>query len=249
MEQTQIPKSIKQKEHHFLTCEREWLFDVLMFVAGFWGAYTYLLRGGVFCNAQTGNVVLFGLAIGSAKWGEALYYLIPISAYIGGATVSELLPEPVRHTLAIRWDTCLIFVEMAVVLALGFLPESSPVQITQIAINFIASMQYNTFRQAEGTPMATTFVTNHIRQVGLGLAEEIRTRGSADKKHRAKWKKHAKILMTFFIGVAVGTVCCHIFLGKAIWGTLIPLGFIFIALLRADLVIEKDLAAQKPLGH
>ena len=30
-------------------------------------------------------------------------------------------------------------------------------------------MQYNTFRQAHGIPMATTFCTNHIRQAGVSL--------------------------------------------------------------------------------
>lgn len=69
-------------EPHYLTCERNWVYFTLIAVAGFWGAYTYLLRGNVFCNAQTGNVVLMGLALGSAEWAKAGYYLVPISAYI-----------------------------------------------------------------------------------------------------------------------------------------------------------------------
>lgn len=117
--------------------------------------------------------MLLGLAIGQAEWETAAYYLFPISAYMAGAFISELLPNPVKYHLKIRWDTLLIAVEMATVLVLGLVPESAPVQISQVAVNFIASMQYNTFRQAEGTPMATTFATNHIRQVGVGLAKEI----------------------------------------------------------------------------
>ena len=123
----------------FLLCERRWVYGLLMTVAGFFGAYTYLLRGGVFCNAQTGNVVLMGLALGSGEWSLALYYLIPIGAYIAGAFFSELLPNPVKRRLGIRWDTLLIGVEMLVVLILGFVPESAPVQISQVAINFIKS--------------------------------------------------------------------------------------------------------------
>lgn len=83
-------------EPHYLTCERNWVYFTLIAVAGFWGAYTYLLRGNVFCNAQTGNVVLMGLALGSAEWAKAGYYLVPISAYILGAFVSELLPNPIK---------------------------------------------------------------------------------------------------------------------------------------------------------
>ena len=83
-------------------CERRWVYHVLIVVAGLFGAYTYLLRGNVFCNAQTGNVVLMGLALGSGKWSEAVYYLIPISAYLMGAFLSELAPNPIKHRLPIR---------------------------------------------------------------------------------------------------------------------------------------------------
>ena len=68
----------KWSEPGYLTCEKRWIYFALITVAGFWGAYTYLLRGNVFCNAQTGNVVLMGLALGAGKWKETLYYVIPI---------------------------------------------------------------------------------------------------------------------------------------------------------------------------
>jgi len=230
-------------------CERKWVFHVLILVAGFFVAYTFLLRGNVFCNAQTGNVVLMGLALGAGKWSEALYYLIPISAYLMGAFVSELLPNPVKHHLPIRWDTLLIAVEMLTVLGLGFIPESAPVQISQVAINFIASMQYNTFRQAEGVPMATTFATNHIRQIGVGLAKELKHLHTNNKSHREKLRQHFEMLIFFLLGSIVGTVFCRLLVGRAIWVTLIPLGVILITLLHADLIAEKDMLEKKPAGH
>ena len=48
------------RETEYLECERHWVFWLLMFVAGFYGVYTFLLRGGVFCNAQT---ILFCLPL------------------------------------------------------------------------------------------------------------------------------------------------------------------------------------------
>ena len=174
----------EKSDTYFLMCERNWIYNILITVAGFYGAFTYMLRGNVFCNAQTGNIVLMGMALGVGQWGHALYYLIPISAYLMGALISELVPNPIKHHLPLRWDTLLIAIEMVVVIGLGFVPESAPVQISQVAINFIASMQYNTFRQAEGVPMATTFATNHVRQIGIGLAKELKHRRSPDKSHR-----------------------------------------------------------------
>ncbi len=239
----------KKNQHYYLICERKWLYFVLIAVAGFWGAFTYLLRGDVFCNAQTGNVVLMGMALGTGHWMEGLYYLIPISAYMLGAFVSELLPNPIKHRLLVRWDTLLILIEMAVVLGIGFLPESAPVQISQVAINFIASMQYNTFRQAEGIPVATTFATNHIRQIGIGLAKEIRHRHTDEKSHRIKLKMHLKMLFFFAVGCIAGAFLSNHFLGKAIWATLLPLAFVFCVLLYADLVAEKSRIEEKPAGH
>ena len=240
----------KQESRYYLMCERDWIYFVLIFVAGFLGAFTYVLRGGVFCNAQTGNVVLLGMQLGKGDWNGALYYLIPISAYILGAVVSELLPNPVKHRLAVRWDTLLIAVEMLVIVMLGFLPESAPVQISQVAVNFIASMQYNTFRQAEGVAVATTFVTNHIRQVGVGLAMEWRHRHDAEKPHRRKFLTHLGMLLFFAAGATIGTVFCVQFLGRAIWITLLPLAVVFAVLLHADLTTEKQLVEnQKPSGH
>ena len=235
--------------HYFLMCERKEIYHALMVVAGFFGAYTFLLRGNVFCNAQTGNVVLMGMALGAGKWSEALYYLVPIFAYMLGAFVSELLPNPIKHHLPVRWDTLLIAIEMIAVLALGFVPLSAPVQIAQVTINFVASMQYNTFRQAEGVPMATTFATNHIRQIGVGLAKEIKHFHLPDKTHRIKLRAHFNMLIFFIIGATIGTILCNLANEKAIWATLLPLGVIFVIFLYADLISEKMLRERKPAGH
>ena len=238
-----------REESYVLVCERVWLYHVLTFVAGFWGAFTYLLRGNVFCNAQTGNVVLLGMAVGAGQWRHALYYLIPISAYVGGAFFSELLPNPVKRRLPIRWETLLVAVEMAVVLFLGLLPDSAPVQVSQVAINFIASMQYNTFRQSGGVAMATTFATNYVRQIGVGLASELRHLGQAEKPHRKKLSAYAQMLLYFFAGTVAGSVACRFLSGRAILLTLLPLGFLFAAMLRADLTTERELLERKPAGH
>lgn len=236
-------------DNEYLLCEQNWVYYTLIMVSGFWGAFTYLLRGNVFCNAQTGNVVLLGLALGSGEYSHALYYVIPIFAYLMGAFISEILPNPVKHRLRIRWDTLLLGIEIVVVIFLGFLPESAPVQISQVLINFIASMQFNTFRQAQGTPMATTFATNHIRQIGIGLAKEVQHRKKEDKSHRIKLTKHFGMLLFFLLGAVIGTVFCNLIKGRAIWLTSIPLIFLFYLLICDDRAYGKDHLEQKPLGH
>lgn len=53
----------------------------LAFAGGFFDAYTYLTRGGVFANAQTGNIVLMSLAAARGDAKAAAYYLLPICAF------------------------------------------------------------------------------------------------------------------------------------------------------------------------
>ena len=47
---------------------------------GFQDAYTYYCRGGVFANAQTGNIVLIGSHLASRGWGMAFRYIAPVAA-------------------------------------------------------------------------------------------------------------------------------------------------------------------------
>lgn len=238
---------MRDQEFEYLECEKRHVFFLLMFVGGFLGAFTYSIRGGVFCNAQTANFVLMGMAIGNQQWLKALYYLVPMSAYLLGTILSEALPSPIKKRKIIRWDTLLIGIEIIVIFILGLLPETAPFQISQIAINLIMSMQYNTFRQARGIPMATTFCTNHIRQVGVHLYKTIHHHN--DPKDRMRFLIHLGMLLTFVSGAIVSTALCRLFLGKAIWFALIPLGILFVQLLRADLIEEKDFFHMIPKGH
>lgn len=247
VKESSAEKLAAEEEEYYLACERRWVFLMLMLVAGFYGVYTFVLRGGVFCNAQTGNFVFLAIAVGSFKWKQALYYFLPMSAYLIGTIVSEIIPKPVKRTHIIRWDTLLILIEMIAVVILGWLPETAPYQIPQITINFICAMQYNTFRQAQGIPMATTFCTNHVRQIGLTIAKSLRKKN--DNKIKSKMWIHIRMLLFFVAGGAASAILCEVFKGKAIWFTLIPLAVVFSGLLYADRVTEHDKIEETPRGH
>ena len=88
-----------------------------MGVAGYLGAFTYCIRGGVFCNAQTANFVLFAMAIGRLDLKAAAYLLIPISSYFIGTVISERLRISVKTVGPLRWDTVLVGIEVIVTFA------------------------------------------------------------------------------------------------------------------------------------
>lgn len=235
----------EQKE--YLECEKRWVFALLIFVAGFYGAYTMILRGGVFCNAQTGNMVLMGIAFGQKDWLKGLYYLFPIGVYLIGTVISEVIPKAVRK-LGVRWDTLLILLEIVGVTVVGFLPLSAPHQASQFIIMLLCGMQYNTFRRAEGIGMATTFCTNHLRMFGAALGQTMFQR----KKHpeaAAKVAAHGMMIGSFVAGALISAVLCGILGSYTILVTLIPLVILFAALLHADRTKERGKLDVTPEGH
>ena len=48
---------------------------LLTLSGGFMDAYSYLCRGEVFANAQTGNILLFGVNLSMGHWSKALQYV------------------------------------------------------------------------------------------------------------------------------------------------------------------------------
>ena len=63
---------------------------LLAVIGGFLDAYTYLTRGRVFANAQTGNLVLLAMNLAGGQFQKAQYYLIPILAFIAGVLIAEV---------------------------------------------------------------------------------------------------------------------------------------------------------------
>ncbi|MBM6840792.1 DUF1275 domain-containing protein [[Clostridium] spiroforme] len=234
-------------EKQYLKCEKWYIFLLLITVGGFYGGYTYAQKGGIFCNAQTANIVLFGMALGKQDWNQVLYLLIPISAYFLGTMVSEYTALKIKKLHFLRWDTVLVGIEMMAVLIMGLLPSTVPDQVFQVTINFICAMQFNTFRQAENIPMATTFVTNHVRQTGSYLVRWLRKKD--EKTYLFRSMRHFFMIAMFVIGAMLATMLCVCFHDQAILFALIVLGFVFVDLVRADLIEEKELLNKVPGGH
>ena len=239
---------MNEDDEPILFCERRGVFAFFIFIGGFFGAYTFILKGGVFCNAQTANCVLFAISLGERNWSKAAYLLLPIFAYLLGAVVSEYAYKSERRKHHIfRFETEFILFESLITIIIGFIPDSYPVQICQVTINFIASMQYNTFRQADKIPMATTFCTNHIRQTGIYLVKLFQEPGNSNNKRRLN--THLSMLFSFILGGILSTICCLKFSSKAIWVSSLLLIILSVLLIHADLTEDKGNFAIPAHGH
>lgn len=235
------------EKESYLECEKWYIFILLTLVGGFFGAYTYVLKGGVFCNAQTANIVLLGIALGNLDFSLALHLFSSLIAYMLGIMLSEHIALKIKKINLLRWDTLLVALELLLVVILAFLPENTPYQVYQISINFMCAMQFNTFRQAQGVAMATTFVTNHIRQTGSFFVRWFRKK--EEKEYLRRTIQHGIMILAFMVGAIISTLLAHMFGTVALLGAGVVLVIVLINLLYADLVKEKDLLYKVPKGH
>jgi uncharacterized membrane protein YoaK (UPF0700 family) len=65
---------------------QETLIVALLLTAagGFLDAFTWIAHGRVFANAQTANIVMFGLFAASGQWSQSLRHIPSIVAFVLG---------------------------------------------------------------------------------------------------------------------------------------------------------------------
>ena len=95
---------------------------VLALAGGFLDAYTYLVRGGVFANAQTGNIVLLGVRLMEGDWAGAGHYLVPILAFAAGVLTAELVHARCGRWERLHWRQLTVAAEMILLVAVALLP-------------------------------------------------------------------------------------------------------------------------------
>lgn len=187
---------------------------LLALVGGFLDAYTYLLRGGVFANAQTGNMVLLAIALAQGEWGQAGYYIIPITAFAAGVFVTNLFRKVFHKREILIFEHSVLLFEVGLLFFIGFLPPEVPDGIVNVTVSFICSLQVNTFRKVRGSAYASTMCTGNLRsgteQLFLFLTEGNRRAGQNALRYTG-------IIAMFIAGAASGAVLVAMLGLRSIW--------------------------------
>ena len=187
---------------------------LLAMTGGFLDVYTYLLRGGVFANAQTGNMVLLSIAAAQKDFVRAAYYLIPIAAFFMGVLITEYIKKHFTDRQQTLWMHIVLIIEIFLLFPIGFLPRDIPDAVVNVTVSFICSMQVNSFRKTHGLPYATTMCTGNLRSA----AEYFFIFAASKDKNAGKQSAHYfLIILAFLFGAAAGTFLCGVWDGKAIW--------------------------------
>lgn len=206
------------------TSESFRLGALLAVAGGFLDAYTYLVRGGVFANAQTGNIVLLGVRMLQGQWSLALHYLIPILAFVGGVMVADLVKYRFRHGAGIHWRQMTVGLELVLLTGVAFLPAQLD-NLANIAVSFVCAVQVESFRKVHGNAFATTMCTGNLRSGTERLLQYLRT---GDKDHGRRAAQYYGIILFFVAGAALGALCSDYMGQKGVLVSLIPLGCAFL---------------------
>ena len=131
---------------------------VLMALAGgYLDAYTYLCRGGVFANAETGNMVLLGVKLAAGNWAGAAKYLPPIFAFFLGVLVAEVIRRRGKAAVSskLHWRQWVLALEIVVLAAAAFLPMGGGWDMAvNWAVSFVCALQVESFRRVHGKAYA-----------------------------------------------------------------------------------------------
>ncbi|MFR8547594.1 MAG: YoaK family protein [Lachnospiraceae bacterium] len=170
---------------------------ILAFVGGFLDVYTYVCRGGVFANAQTGNIVLLAIHASKREWAQVGMYALPIFAFMLGILVTEFVKVHYRRTHHFHWRQIVIGLEFLVLCTIAFVPSGKYDDFVNIAVSFVCSMQVESFRTFEGNGFATTMCTGNLRS-----ATELLFYSSVNKDERARRRslQYYGIICVFILG-------------------------------------------------
>lgn len=184
---------------------------LLALAGGFLDAYTYLARGGVFANAQTGNLVLLSAALFNGEFARTLRYLLPIGSFFGGVIVAQMIRARWRH-VTLHWRQIVLAIELLIICGAGFVPQSGNA-VVNAAISFVCALQMNAFRKVHDNPITTTMCTGNLRSAAEYLYIGVTQK---DKRALHACAHYFSVIGTFMLGAGIGAVCVHYFAEAAI---------------------------------
>lgn len=191
---------------------------------GFLDSYTYLARGHVFANAQTGNVILFAVDMSERRFADALAHVWPLLAFLVGVSLSshiksgrveQLVPHPIRWTIGIQ----------AVILAVvGFVPDTVSPTISTVPIAFVAAMLMGLFRTiGDLSYIAIATTGNLMRMVESGYAFLV----DRNSDSREAFYVYSVLVAVFIGGAVIGGFATAAMGVRAVW---LPAAFVAVTL-------------------
>ena len=172
------------------------LGTLLAISGGLMDAYSYILRGQVFANAQTGNILFLGIYLCSGQWREVIHYLFPVAGFTAGIFISELMHLSRLHP--VHWKQTILLAEAFLLLLVPFIPLDL---FANSLTSFVCGMQVQTFRKLRGHPFATTMCIGNLRS---GTVSAVNWLCHREDHHLRAAGASYYVILCFVIGAVIG---------------------------------------------
>jgi uncharacterized membrane protein YoaK (UPF0700 family) len=192
---------------------------LLSAAGGFLDAFTWVGQGGVFANAQTGDVVRIGVFAASGQWGRTWRHVPPIVAFLLGIFVAHRLRLATRRAPLVS-----LGIEIGLLALVAAPPHGFPDLPIVLGIAFTGALQTANFVRVEGTHYSSVMTSGNLRRaagsllVGLGPP-----RDSAMLRQAAAF---GALCATFGVGAGLGALCTDQFDNPAV---LVSIGLLLLA--------------------
>lgn len=146
---------------------------ILLAVAGgMMDAYSYILRDKVFANAQTGNILLFGISVYEKNMHTALRYLFPVLAFTMGIMAADIVR--MKKKSFIHWRQVAVCIEAVILVGVGFIPMNMNL-LANCLTSMACGIQVESFRKIHGNVMATTMCIGNLRSATQNICDYFKT--------------------------------------------------------------------------
>lgn len=210
---------------------------LLTLCGGYLDAYTYFVRGGVFANAQTGNIIKLGIQLVNGNFETCLRYLIPICAFVSGVIIAMLIRIVMEKRDIHLIRRGVLIVEIITLSIVAFIPAEEEYNlIANTLVSFACAMQMEAFTSFVNQPIATTVSTGNLRKCVEYLLKGMISHKSEDFKNAGIY---FLIIVLFISGVVFGTLVSDHLAAKSVLIAAVLLALAFVVITLKTKIIEE----------
>ena len=178
--------------------------SVLTAAAGSMDAWVYMDHGHVFANAQTGNVVMFGIHAAGGDFTAAARHVPPIMAFILGLVSSSLAGKWLKKA-GLNSRNVRLSVECILLVAVALIASRLSNAAVTACVGFIAALQITSLSHIGDVTFNTGMTTGNLR--GAFSAAIAILYDPAAKKDRTRAIALGSMCLAFAAGAVLGGFC------------------------------------------
>ena len=202
---------------------------------GLQDAYTYCIRGQVFANAQTGNIVLMSQRAFAGDLAGVLRYLIPPLAFALGVFAAEMVRRRCQEISRLHWRQMVVLAEIGLLLGVDsshrpgmrrptrWCPSPAPCRSRRSARSTARIRQYHVHRQSPQRGGRLLCLLGHLDRTALRKAG-----------------RYFAVILIFALGAGFGGVASQLWGTGAIWASCLLLAVSFLLMFRQEIQAEAD---------